>query len=136
MAKRVLLAAHLTLNAVNISSYCKKIELNLESTSLDSTTYGSGGWNEFLGGLKSGELSVEFFADYAASDLDSQLFAILGSVVTFSIRPDAAVVSTSNPQYAGSVHIKEHKALQGGVGDLAMGSVGFPTSGAVTRATA
>lgn len=133
MAKRVLTAAHLTLNSVDISAACKKIELSLESDAQDVTTYGSAGWKEFLGGLKSGELSIEFLNDYDDSAIDDDLFAIFGTVVTFAIRADQAAAGASNPEYTGSVLIKDHKPLQGSVGDAAAASVSFPTSGAVAR---
>lgn len=133
MAKRVLTASYLSLAGVDQSANFNKIELSLESDAQDVTTHGSGGWNEFLGGLKSGELALEFKNDYADGAIDDDLFALFGTVVTFSIRADQAAVGTGNPSYSGSVLIAEHKPLQGSVGDAAAGSVSYPTSGAVAR---
>lgn len=136
MAKMVLLAEFVSINGTDLSSYARKAELTVEVEDKDVTTYGSLGWKELLGGLKSSELSLEFLQDVAASAIDSIMWPLLGTVVTFVVRADQAAVSTSNPQYSGSVLVKAWNPLEGSVGDEASVSVSYPTSGAVTRATA
>jgi hypothetical protein len=136
MAFMVLTSEYLALNSTDLSAYCNKAELTVEVDEKDVTTYASSGWKQVIGGLKSGGLSIEFKQDFASSALDSILWPLFGTVVTFEVRPTSAVVGTSNPKWTGSVLIKELKPIQGGVGDEASMSVSFPTSGAVTRATA
>lgn len=136
MAKMVLLASYVSLNATDLSSYARKVELTAEVEDKDVTTYGSLGWKEVLGGLKSGELSIEFLQDVAAAAIDSIMWPLLGTVVTFEVRLDQAAVGTSNPKYTGSVLVNGWNPLEGSVGDEASVSVGYPTSGAITRATA
>ena len=135
MAKMVLLASYLSLNASVLSSYANKIELSVEVDEKDVTTYGSLGWKEVLGGLKSGTLGCEFKQDVAAAALDSIMWPLLGTVVPFEVRLDQAAVGTSNPKWTGSVLIKEWKPIQGSVGDDASVGVSYPTSGAVVRGT-
>lgn len=136
MAKMVLTAQFLSINGTALSSYTKKAELSIEVEDKDVTTYGSLGWTERIGGLKSGELAVEFLQDFAASQLDSIMWPLLGTVVPFEVRPDQAAVGTSNPKWTGSILIKAWNPIEGSVGDEATVGVSFPTSGAVTRATA
>lgn len=136
MAFMVLTSEYLSLNASDLSAYTNKAELTVEVDEKDVTTYASAGWKKVIGGLKSGGLSVEFKQDYAAAALDSILWPLFGTVVAFEVRPTSAAVGTSNPKWTGEVLIKELKPIQGGVGDEASMSVSFPTSGAVTRATA
>jgi hypothetical protein len=136
MAKMVLTAQYLSINGTALSSYTKKAELSVEVEDKDVTTYGSLGWKEVIGGIKSGELAVEFLQDFAASQLDSIMWPLLGTVVAFEVRPDQAAVGTSNPKWTGSILIKAWNPIQGSVGDEATVGVTFPTSGAVTRATA
>ncbi|WP_328962973.1 hypothetical protein [Streptomyces virginiae] len=136
MAKMVLLAQYLALNGTDLSDYTRKGELTVEVEDKDVTTYGSLGWKAVLGGLKSGELACEFLQDVAATKIDSIMWPLLGTVVTFEVRADSGAVSTSNPKYTGSVLIKGWNPIEGGVGDEASVGVSFPTSGAVTRATA
>ncbi len=136
MAKAVLTAEYVAINATDISAYLKKGELSLESDAQDSTTFSSAGWKEFLGGLKSGELSLSYLNDVAAAALDSIMFPLFGTVVTFEVRASSAVVGASNPKYTGSVLVQGWKPIGGGVGDINAADVSYPTSGAVTRATA
>jgi hypothetical protein len=132
----VLKASYLALGGTDLSSYTSKIELSAEVEDKDVTTFGSGGWTEVLGGLASGSLAVGFKQDVAASALDSIMWPLFGTVVTFEVRLSNAVVGTSNPKYTGSVLVKEWKPIAGSVGDTAEMDVTFPTSGAVSRATA
>ncbi|MFM9643135.1 phage tail protein [Streptomyces turgidiscabies] len=136
MAFMVLTTEYVALNSTDLSAYANKGELTVEVDEKDVTTYGSAGWKSVIGGLKSGTLAIEFKQDFAASALDSILWPLFGTVVTFEVRPTSSAVGTSNPKWTGSVLIKELKPISGGVGDEATQSVSFPTSGAVTRATA
>lgn len=136
MAFMVLTAEYLSINGTDLSTYCKKAELSVEVDEKDVTTYGSLGWKTVLGGIKSGMLAVEFVQDFAAASLDSILWPLLGTVVTFEVRPTQSAVSTSNPKWTGNVLIKEVNPIQGSVGDEATTGASYPTSGVVTRATA
>lgn len=135
MAKMVLLSEFISLDGTDLSDYCNKAELQIEVEAKDVTTFGSAGAKEFIGGLKSGTLALEFKQDYAASQLDATLWPLLGTVVTFEVRPTSAAVGAGNPSYTGSVLITGHNPIQGGVGDEATMSLSFPTSGAISRAT-
>jgi hypothetical protein len=123
----------LLLNAGNLSAYCKKIELDVDVDALDSTAMGPG-WKSSTGGIKSGTLALTLNDDVAAAAIDSILWPLLGTVVTFEVRATSGARSTSNPAYTGSVLISGHQ-IGGSVGDLAAKDLSFPTSGAVSRAT-
>jgi hypothetical protein len=135
MAKIVLKTSYVSLASNDLSSYCSKIELKVDVDEKEVTTFGSSGWKEVLGGIQSGELALTFKQDVAASALDSILWPLLGTVVAFEVRATSAAVGTSNPKYTGSVLIKSHSPVAGGVGDVAEMSLSFPTSGTITRAT-
>lgn len=134
MAKMVLTTQYVAINSNDLSTYCNKAELTVDVEEKDVTTYGSAGWVEVLGGLKSGSLALEFKQDFANGLLDDIMWALLGTVVTFEVRPTSSSVGVNNPKYTGSVLINAWNPIQGGVGDEATVSVTFPTSGAVTRA--
>lgn len=135
MPKMVLLAEYLSINANVLNAYTKKAELAIEVEEKDVTNYASLGWKEVIGGLKSAELGCEFLQDFAASQLDAIMWPLLGTVVPFEVRADQGAASTSNPKYTGSILINGWSPLTGSVGDEATVSQGFPTSGAVVRAT-
>jgi hypothetical protein len=133
--KMVLLAEYLSINANVLNEFTKKAELSVEVEEKDVTTYTSLGWKEVIGGLKSAELGCEFLQDFATTKLDAIMWPLLGTVVPFEVRADQAAVGVSNPKYTGSILINGWNPLTGSVGDEATVSLGFPTSGAVTRAT-
>jgi hypothetical protein len=136
MPTMVLLAAYVSLNGTDLSTYNNKAELTTEVEEKDVTTYGSLGWKVVLGGLKSGQLALEFKQDFAATKLDSIMWPLLGTVVPFEVRADQSAVGPSNPKYTGSALVKGWNPLTGSVGDDASVSVSYPTSGAVARAVA
>src|SRR5690349_1441549 len=118
MAKMVLTAAYVNINSNDLSAYASKAELVVDVEDKEVTTFASSGWKEYLGGLKSGTLSVSFRQDVAASALDSIIWPLLGTVVTFETRNSSGTVTTSNPKWTGSVLIKQWKPVSGSVGDV------------------
>jgi hypothetical protein len=123
-----------TVNSVDYSDHLKSATLVVDVAQLDTTDFASAGWTEYIGGLKSGSLTLTFNDDVADNDVDEELWALLGTVTAFTIKPTSASTSASNPQYSGSVLVTSH-SLGGDVGTLAAKSVTWPTSGAVARAT-
>jgi hypothetical protein len=135
MPKMVLTSEYLAINGVDLSAYTSKAEVAVEVEEKDVTTYGSAGWKEVIGGLKSGNIAIEFKNDFAAAALDAIMWPLLGTVPTFEVRPTSAIAGTSNPKYTGSLLVKNWNPVTGSVGDEASVSVTYPTSGAVVRAT-
>lgn len=135
MAKKVLLDAQLTIDSNDLTQWCAKVELNDEYEEKDVTTFNSDGAKEVLGGLESGSLGITFKNDHASAQLDEIMWALRRTVVTFAVRADEAVVSSSNPQYSGSLLVNQWSPIMGSVGDVNEFDVTFPISGALVRAT-
>jgi hypothetical protein len=133
MAVFALTSVTTTINSVDYTDHLKNATLTVDAAQLDTTDFSSAGWVEVIGGLKSGQLALTFNDDVANTNVDDNLWALLGTVVAFTVKPTSASVGSSNPSYSGNVLITSH-ALGGGVGELASKSITFPTSGAVTRA--
>lgn len=121
-----------TLNAQDISAWCKSATLTVDAAQLDTTDFASDGWVEMIGGLKSGQLALELMDDVSVGEIDSDIWSILGTVVAFTLKPTSAAISTSNPEYQGNVLVTGW-TIGGAVGDLASKSLTFPLSGAITR---
>jgi hypothetical protein len=132
----VLLAEFVSIGGNDLSTHAEKCELQIDVEDKDATTFGSLGWKESLGGLKSGKLNVTFKQDVAAASLDSIMWPLLGTVVAFEVRLSNAARGTSNPSYTGNVLVNGWKPASGSVGDVASSDVAFPTTGAVSRLTA
>lgn len=124
-----------TLNSVDHSADVASVELDLEGVQLDTTNFGSSGWMEAIGGLKSATLKVQFQQDFASTTVDDRLFPLFNTVVTFAVRATSASVGATNPSYSGSVLINEYSPMAGSVGDLLTMDLTWPVTGAVSRAT-
>lgn len=136
MAVLALTNASITLGGVDLSAWCKNVQLEVEAEEGDTTAFSSGGWKASIGTLKGGSLSLTFNQDYAAASVDATLWPLLGTVATFTVKAVAGATSATNPAYSGSVLVTSHTPVAGAVGDVAEVGVQFPTTGAVTRATA
>jgi hypothetical protein len=130
----VLTDAYININSNVVSDHGNKVEINVTVEDKDTTTFGQT-FKTRTGSLKDGTIAITFLNDFVAANLDSIFWPLLGTVVTFEIRPTSSARGTGNPAYTGSVLIKEWKPIGGGVGDLVDVSVSFPTSGAVLRQT-
>lgn len=135
MTKIVLLDAQLSIANNDLTDWCSKIELSDEFEAKKTTTYGSGGAEENLGGLESFEAAITFKQDYDAAALDDIMWALRRSVVTFAARAMEDAVSSNNPQYSGSILINKWTPIAGNVGDVAEVDVSYPGSGPLARAT-
>lgn len=134
MAVMALLNEYVSINAVAMSDHVRSATLAMEASALDATAMGDG-WTKNVYGLKSGSLQVEFNDDFVPSQVDALLWPLFGTNVAFEVRPDAGVVSTSNPKYTGLIGIAQHQ-VGGSLNEVARKSLTFPTSGTVSRATA
>jgi hypothetical protein len=136
MPLMVLKAAYLAINGVDRSANTSKAEVTAEVEEKDVTTFASNGWKEVLGGLASGGVAASFKNDTGAAALDAAMWALFGQVTTFEARASNAPVGTANPKYTGNILIKNWTPISGSPGDVNEASYTFPTSGAITRATA
>jgi predicted secreted protein len=137
MSKFVVTGTKVTFNGADLSSSCARAELVINAAEVDVTDFGSGGWTEVIGGLKSGQVSLDFHSDFGAGAV-STLFAdkvgTIGTVVLIASNGTAA--SATTPAYTATVLVNSFTPVAGAVGDLSTFSVTFPTSGAVSYATA
>lgn len=135
MAKKVLLDCYISINGVNYSASCSKVELDDSFEVKEVTTHGSGGAKQNLAGLEEGSISVTFKNDYNAGAVDDQMWALRRLIVPFEVRPSQAAVGVNNPKYTGNILISQWKPISGSVGDVAEVDVEFPLDGPMGRAT-
>lgn len=137
MAKYVVAGTSVTLNGSDISSNVARAEIVINAAEVDTTDFGSNGWTEVVGGLKSGSVSLDFHSDFgsgAISNLLADKVGTIGTVVVIAANGTAA--SATTPAYTATCLINSFTPIAGAVGDLATFSVTFPTTGEVTYATA
>lgn len=137
MGKFIATGTKVTLNGTDISSSCARAELVINAAEVDVTDFGSAGWTEVIGGLKSGQVSLDFHSDFGAGAVSTIFQPLVGTIGTVAIiAANGTAASATTPEYEATVLINSFTPIAGAVGDLSTFSVTFPTTGAVTYATA
>jgi len=136
MPKYIVTNPKVTINGTNVSPSVAAATLELTSADVDVTNFGSNGWTEIIGGIKSGSVSLDFHSGYAAGEINTILNPLVGTIATVAINPNGTAPSSTNPTWTALVHVNTVSPVAGAVGDLATFSVTYPTSGSVTFATA
>lgn len=136
MAKFVVTGTKVTVNSIDVSSSCARAELVINAAEVTTTDFGSAGWTEVIGGLKSGTVSLDFHSDFGVSGV-SDLFAdLVGTIGTVTIvTANGTAASATTPAYTATVLVNSFTPVSGAVGDLSTFSVSFPTTGAVSYGT-
>lgn len=137
MAKYVVTGNKVSINGVDLSSSIARAEIAMTVADVDATDFASGGYTELVGGLKSGSVSIDFHQDYAAASVDATIFPLIGSIATaVIIAGNGTAASSTTPAYTATVLVNGWNPVAGAVGDLSTVSVTWPTSGAISKATA
>jgi hypothetical protein len=132
MATLVLVDASLVINAVDLSDHVRSITLNYSADMVGDDNMGDV-THIFKGGLKNWSFDVEFSQDYAASEVDATLFAIVGTTFVVTAKPTSGAVSATNPSFSGTGILESYNPLGGAVGELATATVTIQSAGDLTR---
>ena len=137
MSKFVATGTSVTVNGTDLSASVARAELVINAAEVDVTDFGSAGWTEVIGGLKSGSVSIDFHADYGSGGVNEVFADLLGTIATVVIiTANGTEATATTPSYSTSVLVNSFTPVSGAVGDLSTWSVTFPTTGAVTYAVA
>jgi len=129
--------------AIDVSAFTTSVEVSFESDELDFTNFASGGWRQKITGLATGNISLTFNQDFAATTVDDRFG--LGGTVGFvpgqvapyyiDVKPTSAVRSATNPSIVAAWLNTGGSPVQGSVGDLAVVTYTFPFTGRIARLT-
>lgn len=136
MAHRVFKDPFFSINSVDLSDHVQEVRLDYSADAPEDTAGGDNTRSRLAGGLKDWSITVTFFQDYAAGEVDATLFGILATSVPIEIRPSIAVVGTTNPKYTGNAILTSYQPAGGAIGDAQKAPVTLQGSGDLTRATA
>lgn len=135
MAKFVATDYNITIGGSDFSSSLASVSLDLSAEEQETTAFGQTSRSR-IGGLKDGEVSLDFHQDFGASAVDATLFPLLGGTVEVVVKPTNGSVTATNPSYTFTCLVTEYQPFASSVGDLATLSVSWPITGDVTRGTA
>jgi len=126
---------------VDLTDHVTSLTINRQFDELDVTAMGATG-HSFIAGLESSTISVDFLNDDATAQVMTTLNTLVGTNAKFKIlqtttpgTPSTGTVSATNPLYSGLVLVNKLTPVAGKVGDVAVQSLTFTVSGAITVAT-
>jgi hypothetical protein len=126
---------------VDLTDHVTSLTINRQFDELDVTAMGATG-HAFIAGLESSTISVDFLNDDATAQVMTTLNTLVGTNAKFKIlqtttpgSPSTGTVSATNPLYSGLVLVNKLTPVAGKVGDVAVQSLTFTVSGAITVAT-
>lgn len=139
MAKKLILRdCVITVNGVVFSDHVSSVTVNFSKDEIETTNFGGSG-RERQAGLKDDSFEINFQQDFAANEVDATLYPLYDLEEEFEVRvrPTAAAISATNPEYVGTCILLEYQPLAGDVGSLSETSVTFPTQRTgISRVTA
>ena len=135
MAKYAANDHSVTINGTSFSTALQSVELMVEAAELETTAFG-GTFRERIAGLKTGSVTLNFYQDFAASQVDATLWPLLGSNATVVVKPTSSSTGTANPAFTAVCLVTQYTPFSSSVGDIATVSVTWPTTGTVSRAVA
>ena len=131
---------------IDLTDHVTSLTINRQFDELDVTAMGASG-HSFIAGLESSTISVDFLNDDAPStgtptSVMQTLNALVGTNAKFKAiqttvpgTTTTATISQANPLYQGLVLVNKLTPIAGKVGDVAVQSLTFTVSGAITVAT-
>ena len=126
-------AAAPTVPSIDISSLVSAVTLTQTFDELEVTSMGDLS-RRYVAGLQSANLSIDFFNDWASSQVMQTLNAAVGQTLAVSmITVKGTAVSAANPTYQFSILVNNLTPVgNGGVGDEAASSLSFTVNSVVT----
>jgi hypothetical protein len=128
MAIFVLTDASVTVNTVDLSTYCQSVTVNYAKDSIETTAMGATG-HVFTGGLQNNSITLELQNDEAVGKTMETLFSAVGSGANTLVVKNTTSGATFT---ASNMFLESSTPVVGSVGDLAVQSVTF-TGGSIVK---
>jgi hypothetical protein len=123
------------INSVDISDHVSSVTLSQIFDELEITSLGDLS-HKFTKGLEASTLSIDFFNDFAASQVTPTLQAAYGTTVTAVIIPvKGTAVSAANPLYTVSILVNNLTPINGDVASINNASISFTCNSTVVQTT-
>ena len=119
---------------VDLSDHAQSLTINRTFDELDVTAMGNLG-HSFIAGLEASTVSVDFLNDDTTSSVMQTLNTLVGTISAVKLIQNSAVaISATNPLYTAWIDVNKITPIAGKVGDVAVQSLQFTVSGAMTTA--
>ena len=126
-------AAAPTVPSIDISSYVSAVTLTQTVDEIEVTSMGDSA-HKFAAGLQAATLTIDFFNDWAATQVMTTLNAAFATTLAVSmITVKGTAVSATNPSYQFSIFVNNLTPVgSGGAADEAASSLSFTVNTTVT----
>ena len=119
---------------VDLTDHTQSLTINRTFDELDVTAMGNLG-HSFIAGLEASTVSVDFLNDDTTSSVMQTLNTLVGTISAVKLIQNSAVaISATNPLYTAWIDVNKITPVAGKVGDVAVQSLQFTVSGAMTTA--
>jgi hypothetical protein len=133
MAVQLNAAVGVKINSVDISDHVSSATLSQIFDELEITSLGDLS-HKFTKGLEASTLSLDFFNDFAASQITPTLQAAYGTTVTAVLIPvKGTAVSAANPLYTVSILVNNLTPISGDVASINSSSITFTCNSTVVQ---
>lgn len=136
MAKAVIKGGVFTLGGQDYSAFVSSVEVQVEIAEGNTTNYAGDGWEEFLAGMKSYNVAIEWKKDFDLSTIDAAVWAAINGatgVLAWTLKKDSGALAADNPEYQGNVLVTNWSSGPGQIGQVFGGSNTWRGTGAITR---
>ena len=117
---------------VDLSDHAQSLTINRTFDELDVTAMGNLG-HSFIAGLEASTVSVDFLNDDSTTSVMQTLNTLVGTISAVKLIQNSAVaISATNPLYTAWIEVNKITPIAGKVGDVAVQSLQFTVSGAIT----
>ena len=123
-----------TLNSVALSDHCSSATINRSFEELNVTAMGDTA-SRFVKGLEASTVTLDFFSDSAAANVNATLQAAWGTTVPLTLKATSAAVSATNPLFSTTVLVNNTTDINGAVGDIATQSITFTCNSPIVITT-
>jgi hypothetical protein len=124
-----------TLNSIALSDHCSSATINRSFEELNVTAMGDTA-SRFVKGLEASTVTLDFFSDSAAANVNATLQAAWGTTVPLTLKATSAAVSATNPLFSTTVLVNNTTDINGAVGDIATQSITFTCNSPIVITTA
>ena len=117
---------------VDLTDHTQSLTINRTFDELDVTAMGNLG-HSFIAGLEASTVSVDFLNDDSTTSVMQTLNTLVGTISAVKLIQNSAVaISATNPLYTAWIEVNKITPVAGKVGDVAVQSLQFTVSGAIT----
>ncbi len=134
MAKHVLYNAVITVNGVDLTTRARSVSWNAGIAKQPAASMGEAQSYSMAGVQEVDDITVEFYQDYAASNVYATIQPLYNNRTTFTLtaKADSAADSATNPNFTISAFVGKMSFISGARGDGHMNAVTFVPASAMT----